>query len=101
MESVLFIPLTLREMARQDRHAAKAQLQARVNGRTQKGSSRERSPAMRRLLASSTGKIDFTPADLVRTRARLKAEGRSVAVAGPSPEVEAAVQRLMQADLPS
>jgi hypothetical protein len=66
---------------------------------------------MRKLLASSTGKIDFTPADLVRTRARLEMEGRSMAVAGLSPEVEAAVQRLMQveatvqrlkqADLPS
>ena len=98
-------------MARQDRHAAKAQQQARVNGRTQMGSSREHSPAMRMLLASSTGKIDFTPADLVRTRARLAAEGSSLAVAGLSPEVEAAVQplmqveatvqRLKQADLPS
>jgi hypothetical protein len=56
---------------------------------------------MRMLLASSTGKKDFTPADLVRTRARLAAEGRSRAVAGLSPELEAAIQRLMQADLPS
>ena len=88
------------EMARQDRFASKANQQAQVNGRTQKGSSREYTGVMRQLLVASTGKEDFTPADLVRTRARLRAEGRCYAVTGTSPEVKAAIERLMQADLP-